>query len=289
VPEPFDGTEDLVQGLVFTSTNSGMPPSCGDGLCNGDETPDSCPSDCPACDVIPPAGRIVDESEPLCFTQFGTPTYWQEETAGYLDSLVWTTATEGPLDNYATWTLRFEQPGSYELEVYTTASFAQSEQAAYQVSHATGTTTVTIDQTAVDGWQSLGTFDFEQGAMAGGMPQQVRLEDATGEALGDMRQLVFDAVRVTGIDVGTGGTGGAGAGGQGSTGQGADGPASGAGGSASGGDADGDDGCGCMVVGDTRYRSTPLWLLAAVALLASRRRRRARPAVTTRAGRPRDR
>lgn len=70
VPEPLDGAEDLLQGHIISSTNTGMP-VCGDGYCNGTETPESCPQDCPVCDIIPAAGRIIDESEALCFESFG--------------------------------------------------------------------------------------------------------------------------------------------------------------------------------------------------------------------------
>lgn len=53
-------------------------------------------------------------------------------------------------------------------------------------------TNVTLDQTAVDGWQSLGEFDFAQGPH-----QYVQLGDNTGEPGSAMIQLVFDAVRLT--------------------------------------------------------------------------------------------
>jgi GH25 family lysozyme M1 (1,4-beta-N-acetylmuramidase) len=56
----FNGTmDDLLDFLSVT-------PVCGDGRCNGGETWETCPDDCPRCEPIPPEGRIVDESE-VCF------------------------------------------------------------------------------------------------------------------------------------------------------------------------------------------------------------------------------
>ena len=67
--------------------------------------------------------------------------------------------------------------------------------------HAGGAdTSVTLDQTAADGWQTLGEFDF-----AAGGDQCIHLADNTGEPLAGNVQLVFDAVRLTRIvDDGTG-------------------------------------------------------------------------------------
>ena len=55
---------------------------------------------------------------------------------------------------------------------------------------------VPIDQTAVDGFQSLGEFDF-----AAGGGQLIHLGDNTGEAGSLNVQLVFDNVRLTRLDL----------------------------------------------------------------------------------------
>ncbi len=55
---------------------------------------------------------------------------------------------------------------------------------------------VVIDQTAIDGWQSLGELDFDAGG-----DQWIYLGDATGEPLASMVQLAFDAVRITRVDL----------------------------------------------------------------------------------------
>ena len=66
-----------------------------------------------------------------------------------------------------------------------------------------------IDQTAVDGWQSLGEIDFAMGGM-----QSIHLGDNTGEAEAQNVQLVFDAVRLTRVtdDGGDGSGSGSGSG-----------------------------------------------------------------------------
>ena len=133
VPEPMDGAEDLKQGMVITSTNSENP-VCGDSVCNGTETPATCPGDCKVCEVVPPQGRVVSESESLCFKQAGSPTYWHTAAAGHDGSLQWTLGTNDPNpDNFATWDLGFAEAGDYSVEVYTAQSHAQSKQAKYTV------------------------------------------------------------------------------------------------------------------------------------------------------------
>ena len=192
VPELLDGAEDLYQGMVITSTNTGMP-KCGDGWCNGNETPATCPKDCPVCEAIPAGGRVVEESESLCFKQLGTPKYWNQESTGHGGKLFWTTATDDAKpDNVGRWLFDFKQGGTYLLEVYTKAGFGMAKKAKYQVKHGSGSDSVTIDQSAVDGWQKLGTYAFNKG---GG--QQLELADNTGEPLSLKRKLVFDAVRLT--------------------------------------------------------------------------------------------
>lgn len=265
VPEPLDGVEDLAQGMVIDSTNTATA-ECGDGFCNGDEDHDSCPDDCPICQPVPPAGRAIDESELLCFGRHGSAAYWHEEDAGYNDSLIWTTASEGPLDNYGIWQLSFEQAGPYLLEVYTDASIAQSEKAAYQVTHGGATDTFIIDQT-IDGWQVVGTLDFEAGDQ-----QHVRLDDVTGEAVADARPLVFDAIRLSSMTTSTTATS---AGSGGSTAAGT----TGNGGAATTADpgvasADAGDGCSCGVVNTAPGQRA--WLLLAAATMLARRRRRTR-------------
>ena len=192
VPEPFDGVEDLALGSVLDSTNNGRV-ECGDGHCNGGETNASCSEDCPKCESIPAAGRAVDDSE-VCFSTGGTAGYWHQEGVGMGGRLWWTmTTATGPVDNHGTWGLAFDAAGMYLLEAYTAQPFAQSQQANYQIRHGGDVTSARIDQSAVDGWNGIGTYFF-----AAGGDQWVRLDDVTGE--GDAHKIVFDAIRLSPAD-----------------------------------------------------------------------------------------
>jgi MYXO-CTERM domain-containing protein len=240
----FNGTRaDLV-----AFTNGGR---CGDHVCSGGETTDTCAADCPPCGTIPASGGEIDDGA-ACFFAGGPASYLRHVTdGGEHGGLTWThTTASGGQANYATWNLYFEAAGRYRLDAYTAHAYAQSKQAAYQIDAAGTTTTVTIDQSAIDGWQSLGEFDF---AARGG--QSVHLADNTGEASADNVQLVFDAIRVSPVDQ--------------------PGP-SGGGGSSDGGGSDGDgsgDHGGCSAGG-----AGGSWLIALGALgaLGLRRRRRGR-------------
>ena len=181
VPEPFDGYEDLAQGMDLISGNGSGPT--------------------PPCQLIPPAGGILDDLGP-CFRKFGTASYWKEDTAGYDGHLFWTIATaDSQPDNWARWSIELEQAGDYEVRVHTDSTVAMSKQAPYRVRHAGAEDVVTIDQTAAAGWQNLGSFNF-----AAGGDQWVRLDDNTGEPVSANLKLVSDAVQLaptTGADAGT--------------------------------------------------------------------------------------
>ena len=181
----FNGSLSDLEGILIGD------PVCGDGRCNGDETPDTCSEDCHGCRSIPALGRIVDETD-SCFEVGGPSQYWRSESAGYDDSLLWTHATATRFYNYGIWHLNMAMAGKYVVEAYTDAAFAQSRQARYQVHHDGQTDVVVVDQTAVDGWNLIGEFDFAEGG-----DQWIRLEDKTGESSADDVQVVFDAVRLT--------------------------------------------------------------------------------------------
>ena len=145
------------------------------------------------CAQLPADGGVIDDGDP-CFVGGGPSTSMRHVTdAGDDGDLVWTHTTEDTEEaNYGQWNLDLAAAGHYQIEVYTAAAYAQSKQADYLVHTADGDTSVTIDQTAVDGWQTLGTFAFAAGA-----DQYVHLGDNTGEPLANSVQMVFDAVRVT--------------------------------------------------------------------------------------------
>ena len=148
------------------------------------------------CATIGAAGGEIDDSDP-CFLAGGPPAYLHDVTgAGERGTLVWTHATDASSEsNFAQWNLVLATAGRYQLDVYTDHAYATSRQAAYEVYAAGGSTMVVIDQTAVDGWQSLGTFD-----LAAGGDQWVHLSDDTGEPSASSAQLAFDALRITPLD-----------------------------------------------------------------------------------------
>jgi murein DD-endopeptidase MepM/ murein hydrolase activator NlpD len=173
VPEPFDGYEDLVRGMTLVSHNNGGGPV-------------------PVCEPLPAGGGILDDRSP-CFVKGGSPTYWHYETAGWDGNLIWTTATaDAAPDNWGRWNILLSAAGTYTVEAYTDAAFARSRRALYEVQHDGATDSARVDQTAADGWNPVGAFDFSTGG-----EQFVLLNDNTGEPVADGVQLVFDAIRLT--------------------------------------------------------------------------------------------
>jgi len=147
-----------------------------------------------ACGTIGPAGGEVDDAD-ACFAGGGPPTTLRHVTdAGERGGLQWTHATTSALPgNFGNWTLSIAEAGHYRVEAYTAAAYAQSKHASYQIRAGGTAAVVELDQTAVDGWQSLGDYAF-----AAGGDQYVELTDNTGEA--STTQLVFDAIRLTRLD-----------------------------------------------------------------------------------------
>jgi lysozyme len=193
----FNGTLDDLMALTIGG-------ECGDGVCNGGEDADSCPGDCPPCGVIRAEGGTVDDDSP-CFTAGGNPEYIREANGGYGSFLKWTHTTDSAdPSNYGMWDLHLEEAGRYRVEAFTQAPYAESRQAVYQVQHGGGETAAEVDQTAVDGWNTVGEYEF-----AAGGNQSIRVDDNTGEPNTAETQLVFDAIRLTRVQsVGGGEDGG---------------------------------------------------------------------------------
>ena len=234
----FNGDEIAFEQFLgpFGSADS----ICGDDRCTAGEDASNCPLDCPPCGYIGADGGVIDDGD-ACFEPGGPMQYLRHvDTAGESGDLLWTHASDHPDEgNFATWHLFIQHAGRYKVEVYTDAAFAQSKTAKYVVQANVTSTEKMIDQTAVNGWQSLGEFDFDEGGY-----QSVHLGDNTGEPPAMNVQVVFDAVRLTPVDT----YGGAG-------------PAD---------DAGSSHHAGCAVDG-----GAGLWLVAAVAALTRRRRHRA--------------
>lgn len=112
--------------------------------------------------------------------------------AGFNNTLKWTyTWISDSPDNYGKWNFKFAEAGEYQLEAYTASAYSEWDQTPYQIKYNGQVQTVTIDQTAVDGWQNLGTFSFAQGG-----EQWVRIDDNVA-AQDIKRKVVFDAIRLT--------------------------------------------------------------------------------------------
>jgi lysozyme len=170
--------------------------SCGDGTCGAGETSISCPEDCGSCGTVDPQTGFVIDNGDACFEQAGPAAYMRDVTgAGYQNNLVWThTTSDATESNSATWNLYFAAAGSYKVEAYTSAAYAQSKQAKYLVAGGSAQSAM-LDQSAADGWQTLGVFDFAQGGH-----QSIHLADNTGEPSSGNTQLVFDGIRITPAD-----------------------------------------------------------------------------------------
>ena len=189
--------------LMYAATSPLNSPigTCGDGACDHGETSISCPQDCGPCGTVESQGSFIIDNGDACYEDGGPSLYLHDVTgAGYGSNLTWTHATDEPSEsNFATWNLVFAAAGTYKVEAYTDTSYAQSKQANYVVTGAT-TQSAVLDQTAVDGWQTIGEFAFAQGGQ-----QSVHLGDNTGESSAGGLQLVFDAVRITPVGSGPSG------------------------------------------------------------------------------------
>ncbi len=151
----------------------------------------------PQCEQVPAIGAVIDETDP-CADAGGDPRWWRSVgDAGFDGGLMWTHTTDSAeTENFARWNLTFAAAGDYRIDVHTDGgTYGQSGQAAYRIAHEGGEETVLIDQAAVDGWQTLGTFSF-----AAGVAYRVRVDDNTGEPLADETRLQFDALRVAADD-----------------------------------------------------------------------------------------
>lgn len=149
------------------------------------------------CGTIAADGGIVDDSD-ACFTPGGPSQYMRHVADAGDNGLYWThTTTAAAEANYGQWNLSFAAAGTYRVEVYTAAAYATSHAAAYLVQANGAQQSITIDQTAADGWQPLGEIAF-----AAGGDQWINLGDNTGEAT--QEQVVFDAIRFTPLDTGAG-------------------------------------------------------------------------------------
>lgn len=148
------------------------------------------------CGTLDASGGTIDDGD-ACFYGGGPAAFLRKPTdAGEGGDLVWTHAIDADADaNYARWSVNLAEGGRYRVEVSTPAAYAESKQTRYKIRANGVETEVVIDQTAVDGWQTLGDFDFATGG-----DQFVYAGDNTGEPVADQVRVVFDAVKLTRLD-----------------------------------------------------------------------------------------
>ncbi len=169
-------------GTVYVPTYMSLVRSYQD-LIGQPETP---------CGFIGATGGVIDNQDD-CFRLMGNIGTWRTESSGHDGSLYWTYAYDGAQpDGYARWTLHIEEPGDYEVAVFITPEFAQSTQTRYVLRAGGSNQELRLDQSAADGWTSLGTFSF-----AGDDDEWLEIYDNTGEPFADRLQFVADALRLS--------------------------------------------------------------------------------------------
>jgi hypothetical protein len=145
-----------------------------------------------SCDVVvTQAGETIIDDQDACFVQHGS--YWWDSDNGYQNHHVYTKAIDEPNhDCWAEWDFAVADAGDYRVDVYIPDQDADSEQAPYEVFHDGTSTEVSVDQSAVFGWHTLGTFYF-----AANDEQYIALYDNSGEPLSQEVPIGFDAVRLS--------------------------------------------------------------------------------------------
>lgn len=148
------------------------------------------------CVLLPGAGGVVDNSD-ACFQAFGNASYWRNVTGeGIGGSYIWTNAFRAAApSNWARWLLNVGTAGTYRVEIHLVAEHAIYDSARYGIAHASTTSTVTVDQSAADGWVNLGEFAFATGA-----GQSVSIYDNSMTPVPSGQNICVDAVRLTNLD-----------------------------------------------------------------------------------------
>lgn len=143
------------------------------------------------CEAVPAEGAQIDETSP-CFQRWGPLQYWRHvDGEGEGGSMIWTNAfvSETP-SNWARWRLRFEEAGSYRVEVMVVDGYNGSQRVPYRVRHDGEEADRILDQRAEAGWRTLGEFDF-----AAGGDQWLSVYDNSGEEGSDLH-ITVDAMRL---------------------------------------------------------------------------------------------
>lgn len=145
------------------------------------------------CEPLPPEGGVIRETSP-CFHRDGPKRGWHTAAgAGQDGSLLFIKAKEGTRPKQsAIWRVRVAQPGRYEISAYVDPALARFDATRYKVFARGEIHPMRRDQTAADGWMSLGDFD-----LGGGTAQYVKVSDTSPHPVqGGRRRIVVDAIRV---------------------------------------------------------------------------------------------
>lgn len=141
------------------------------------------------CDALPADG-VIDQRT-ACYLAGGDPRYWRRVEDGYDDDREWTATTaSAAASNFARWLIRPGRAVQLQLDVYLRGGTATG--AVYEIVHDGRTDRVTLDQSVIDGFVSLGDFAF-----TGDGTEYVQLADNTGTSA---QQLAFDALRALPLD-----------------------------------------------------------------------------------------
>ncbi len=151
------------------------------------------------CEVLPALGGVLDNEGP-CLLLYGPAATWRHVAdAGYDGSLYWTYAwSSANPGNWAEWLVDLAEAGEYELAIYVTSDYAQSQAVPYRLRHDGQDEVGTLDMSTASGWLVVGSYTFARGG-----DQSLALFDNSGEDLADKRQIAIDAVRLVRLDAPT--------------------------------------------------------------------------------------
>lgn len=145
------------------------------------------------CVPLPFAGGVLEETDD-CFVAFGPASYWRSVADdGHGGTLLWTNAFEDPNpSNWARWNIIVSSRGSYHVEVYVDSDWGVHRETRYGIKHAEGEAEVVIDQSAAQGWVSLGEFVFDPGG-----DQHVSVYDNAASPVAEEQHIAVDALQLT--------------------------------------------------------------------------------------------
>ena len=148
-----------------------------------------------SCPPMPAEGSIIDDSDP-CTQLLGPGQFWRmERDQGYGDTVAWTNAIErDDRSNWARWQIVPSAAGEYEVEVYGGSEFSVHKEARYELVHGNELSEFSVDQSAIEGWHSVGTFEFLEG---GG--QGLEVFDNNASPVSDDQHVAVDAIRVSAV------------------------------------------------------------------------------------------